>query len=72
MFKFYTSHCVNCRILNKLMDNKKIEYEMIDDENIYLPIAKKNGIMSMPFAEINGKVYTTKELQIYINNYNIE
>jgi len=54
------------------MDNKKIEYEMIDDENIYLPIAKKNGIMSMPFAEINGKVYTTKELQIYINNYNIE
>lgn len=50
------------------MKNRKIKFELIDDENIYLPIAKKNKIMSMPFAEINGKIYNTKEFQKYIMN----
>ncbi len=66
MIKFYTSHCPKCKVLKKLMDDKKIEYVEIDDENIYLEIAKKNNIISMPFAEINERVVNTKELQNYI------
>lgn len=66
MIKFYTSHCPKCKVLKKLMDDKKIEYEEIDDENIYLEIADKNNIISMPFAEINGRVVNTKELQNFI------
>lgn len=66
MIKFYTSHCPKCKVLKKLMDDKKIEYEEIDDENIYLEIANKNNIISMPFAEINERVVNTKELQNYI------
>ena len=66
MIKFYTSHCPKCKVLKKLMDDKKIEYEEIDDENIYLEIADKNNIISMPFAEINERVVNTKELQNFI------
>lgn len=66
MIKFYTSHCPKCKVLKKLMDDKNIEYEEIDDENIYLEIAEKNNIISMPFAEINERVVNTKELQNYI------
>ena len=66
MIKFYTSHCPKCKILKKLMDDKNIEYEEIDDENIYLEIADKNNIVSMPFAEIDERVVNTKELQNYI------
>ncbi len=66
MIKFYTSHCPKCKVLKKLMDDKKIEYEEIDDENIYLEIANKNNIISMPFAEIDERVVNTKELQNYI------
>jgi len=50
------------------MTNKGIKFEVIDDENIYLSIAELNNIMSMPFAEINGKIYNSKELQKYITS----
>ena len=66
MIKFYTSHCPKCKVLKKLMDDKHIEYEEIDNENIYLKIAEKNNIISMPFAEIDERVVNTKELQNYI------
>ena len=66
MIKFYSSHCPKCIVLENLMKKKGIEYEYIDNENIYMKIAEENGFMSMPFAEINGKFYTTKELQNYI------
>lgn len=66
MVEFYSSHCPKCKILKKLMDNKKIEYKEIDNENIYLPLAKENNIMSMPFAKIEGNVVDSKTLQKYI------
>ena len=66
MIKFYTSHCPKCKVLKKLMDDKNIEYKEIDDESIYLDIADKNNIIAMPFAEINGRVVNTKELQNFI------
>lgn len=66
MIKFYTSHCQNCNTLKMLMDLHKIEYIEIDDEDVYMPIAKENKIFSMPFAEIDGLVVSTKGLQKYI------
>ena len=66
MIKFYTSHCPRCKVLKMLMDNNGMEYIEIDDENVYMPIAKENKILSMPFAEIDGIVYGSKELQKYI------
>ena len=66
MIKFYTSHCARCKVLKMLMDNNGMEYIEIDDENVYMPIAKVNKILSMPFAEIDGVVYGSKELQKYI------
>jgi len=48
------------------MDKKGIKYEVFDDENIYMNIANENNIRSMPFAEIDGIVLNTKELQDYI------
>ena len=66
MIKFYSSHCPKCKVLKKLMDEKNIDYQEIDDESIYMKVARENRIMSMPFAEINGNVVGTKELQKYI------
>lgn len=66
MIKFYSSHCPRCNVLKMLMNNNGVEYIEIDDENIYMPIAKENKILSMPFAEIDGVVYGSKELQKYI------
>ena len=66
--KFYTSHCPKCRVLKTLMDKKHIGYEEIDDEAIYLPIAYANQILSMPFADVDGIIYDSKQLQDLINS----
>lgn len=66
MIEFYTSHCPKCKILKQLMDKNKIEYIEIDNEDIYMPLAGKNGIMSMPFAKVDGKIMNTKQLLDYI------
>lgn len=50
-----------------LMDKKGIEYTTIDNENVYLPLAELNGIMSMPFAELDGKIMNATDLQAWIN-----
>lgn len=66
MIKFYTSHCPICRVLKMTMDNNNIEYEEFDDINLYMSIAEDNGIKSMPFADIDGKILNTSELRDYI------
>lgn len=66
MIKFYSNNCPRCKVLKMLMDKNNIEYNEFDDPNLYISVAKDNGIMSMPFAEINGIIYKTKDLQAYI------
>ena len=66
MIKFYSSHCSKCIVLENQMKNKEIDFEIIEDEDVYMPIAKENNIMSMPFAEIDGQIYNTMQLQKYI------
>jgi ABC-type lipoprotein release transport system permease subunit len=48
------------------MNTNEIEYTEVNDEEIYMKIADDNKIMSMPFAEIDGIIYKTKDLQAYI------
>lgn len=68
----YSSHCSKCNILQKMLDKKNINYEIISDENIYMQVAEKNNILSMPFANINNKIYNTKEFENYIMNFQEE
>jgi hypothetical protein len=64
----YTSHCPKCKILERILIDKKVDFIKEDNECIYLPIAESNNIMSMPFAEISGNILNTKELQTYITS----
>ena len=48
------------------MDRNNIEYEEINDEDIYMKIANKHGIVSMPFADIDGEIFGTTELRKYL------
>ncbi len=66
MIKFYSSHCSKCKMLEEEMKKRNIDFELIDDEDTYLPIAREHSIMSMPFADIDGKIVNTVALQKYI------
>ena len=64
----FSSHCPKCDMIEKILKEKNIIFELVDDESVYLPLAEENGIDSMPFADINGKILDIKELQEYIKN----
>lgn len=62
----YSSGCPKCKMIKSILDRKKIEYELVDDESIYIPVAEANKIKTMPFAELNGDILNCEDLQKYL------
>lgn len=48
------------------LDDKKIPYEIVSDEETILKVAEENGEMSVPFAIIDGNFVGAKELQKWV------
>ena len=48
----YTTHCPKCKVLETKLNQKNIEHEIIEDEQIMLD----KGFMSAPMLEIDGEV----------------
>lgn len=66
MIKLYSNHCVRCDIMKKKLDEKKIEYELVDKTedliaaglaDAFFPILEVDGTR-MPFMEANSYVNT--------------
>lgn len=49
--------CNKCESLKKILDNKGIEYEYIQDLRTLMTVASKNRIMSAPVIEKDGKYF---------------
>ena len=69
MITLYSTHCPKCNILEGLMKKKGMEFNLVDNQEEVLKIAGENNIVSAPFAKIDDKFYTTKELQEYIKSF---
>ena len=67
MILYTKENCSACAIVKTLLDNKGVEYEIEDREEIYLPISRENKIFQMPFAEIEGKIYDLGALRTWIS-----
>ena len=57
MITLYTTHCPKCKILQQKLDQKQIEYEVVDDENAVIEYGKDIGILSTPILEVNGVAF---------------
>ena len=66
VIKYYTIHCPKCKVLQMLMKNKGIEFEVIEDKDVVMSVAKENNIESAPFAFIDDACYDAKQLQEWI------
>lgn len=66
---FYTTHCPKCKALLTLMTVKKIEHTIVDDRDTVMKVAEEHGILSAPFASINGEIYDVKKLQQWIKEH---
>ena len=66
MVIMYTTHCPQCKVLEKMLNDKKIEYTQITDINIM----KSKGIQSVPYLEVEGALKNFKESMEWIRNAN--
>lgn len=66
MIIMYTTHCPQCKVLEKMLNDKKIEYTQITD----IDIMKSKGIQSVPYLEIEGELKNFKESMEWIRNAN--
>lgn len=66
MIKFYTTYCPKCKVLKRIMDDKGIEFEIIDDVAEIHKVAEEFNLSTVPFADIGGVMFDTKNLTKYI------
>jgi len=53
----YSNGCPSCNILKNKLNCIGVEYQIIDDMEIF----KKNGFRSMPMLEVDGEILTYLE-----------
>ncbi len=68
---FYTIHCPMCIGIQKMMDIKKIPYQIIDDKDEVLKKADELKIKGAPFAIIDGEIYTDAKLKKWVKEYQV-
>ncbi len=66
MITLYSTGCMECKIVKKMLDNKGLKYIEENNNDIILKIARENNICEMPFANIDNKIYGRTELKKYI------
>ena len=49
----YTTHCPKCKVLETKLQQRELEYETVEDENIMV----EKGFLSAPMLEIDGEVF---------------
>ena len=49
----YTTHCPKCKVLETKLQQRGLEYETVEDENIMV----EKGFLSAPMLEIDEEVF---------------
>lgn len=62
----YSTHCPQCVNVERLLRQKNIDYEEINDTGVML----SKGITLVPVLEVEGKLLQGKEIYDYLNGLN--
>ena len=60
----YSNGCSRCGILKKKLDDKNIEYEIVNDMEIF----KEKEFKSVPMLEVEGNIFDFGRAIQFINN----
>lgn len=64
----YSTGCPKCKIAERLLSEKDIDYSVVTDTDTITTLADSHGFTAVPFAEINGKITDSAGLFRWINN----
>lgn len=60
----YSTHCPQCNVLEKKLNQNHITYEEVNDVNVM----RKKGFLSAPMLEVDGKIMDFKTANNWINS----
>lgn len=60
----YSTHCPQCVVLEKKLNQKNISYEEVND----VKIIREKGFLSVPMLEVDGKNMNFKEAFNYVES----
>ncbi len=60
----YSTDCPKCKILEGVLKNKGVEYEVVKDQDLMI----EKGFMSAPMFEMDGKIMSFSEAIKFFNN----
>ena len=67
--KLYTTHCPKCRVIERKLEAKGIEYEEVTDIDKIIEVASTIGVNSAPLLETDdGKVLDFMEANRLLNS----
>lgn len=61
---FYTTHCPQCGILAKKLEQKNIQYTTVDD----VEVMKELGITSVPVLSVGGVLMNFRNAVDFVNS----
>ena len=64
----YTTNCPKCKVLEKKLEDKNIDFEIVDNVDKVLEIADKFGIMSAPILSVDGNIMEFNKAINWVNN----
>ena len=64
-FVLYTTHCPKCVVLQKKLQTKNLQYDVVED----VQKIKEKGFMSLPVLQIDGQVLDFYNATKFINGY---
>lgn len=59
----YSSGCPQCTLLEKMLQQRNVDYAIESDEDIFQEL----GFLSMPMLEVNGEMMNMKQAIVFIN-----
>lgn len=59
----YSTGCPRCNVLVQKLDNKGIEYDVVND----VDVMTEKGISTVPVLEVNGQLLQFKEAVDWVN-----
>lgn len=65
MIKLYTTHCPKCKVIEKKLAQKGIEYTEVTDKDEMI----NRGFKSAPVLEVDGKILNFGDANRWIMNY---
>ena len=68
MIELYTTHCPKCKVLETKLNQKKISYTIIDDEEEIMA----TGILSVPYLNVDGKMMDFTAANKWVNEQEVQ